>query len=77
MGLPSSFCRAPTPWLTLPTIAWQFSDSTPRIAAEGMLQGAALVHGRGRVAMFGEAAMVSAALAHSLAQLQVKRRQRK
>lgn len=44
----------------LPTIAWQFSDSTPRIAAEGMLQGAALVHGRGRVAMFGEAAMFSA-----------------
>jgi len=44
----------------LPTTAWQFSDSTPRIPAEGMLQGAARAHGRGRVAMFGEAAMFSA-----------------
>jgi hypothetical protein len=44
----------------LPSIAWQFSDSTPRIPAEGMLQGAVLSHGRGRVAMFGEAAMFSA-----------------
>jgi hypothetical protein len=34
--------------------------STPRIPAEGMLQGAVLSHGRGRVAMFGEAAMFSA-----------------
>lgn len=44
----------------LPTTAWRFSDSTPRIPAEGMLQGAVLVHGRGRVAAFGEAAMFSA-----------------
>ena len=44
----------------LPVTAWEFSDSTPRIPAEGMLQGAALSHGRGRVAMFGEAAMFSA-----------------
>ena len=44
----------------LPTTAWRFSDSTPRIPAEGMLQGAVLSHGRGRVAMFGEAAMFSA-----------------
>ena len=44
----------------LPSTAWRFSDSTPRIPAEGMLQGAVLAHGRGRVAMFGEAAMFSA-----------------
>lgn len=44
----------------LPSTAWRFSDSTPRIPAEGMLQGAVLSHGRGRVAMFGEAAMFSA-----------------
>ena len=44
----------------LSATAWRFSDSTPRIPAEGMLQGAVLVHGRGRVAMFGEAAMFSA-----------------
>ena len=44
----------------LPSTAWRFSDTTPRIPAEGMLQGAVLSHGRGRVAMFGEAAMFSA-----------------
>ena len=44
----------------LPSTAWRFSDSTPRIPAEGMLQGAVRSHGRGRVAVFGEAAMFSA-----------------
>lgn len=37
-----------------------FSDSTPRFAADGLLQAATLTHGRGRVAFFGEAAMFSA-----------------
>jgi len=46
--------------LELPIIAWQFSDTTPRISGEGWLQGAALTFGRGRVAVFGEAAMFSA-----------------
>jgi len=36
------------------------NDSTPRLAADGLLQGATLSHGRGRVALFGEAAMFSA-----------------
>ena len=44
----------------LPAVAWQFSDSTPSISAEGMFQGAVLRHGKGRVAVFGEAAMFSA-----------------
>jgi hypothetical protein len=44
----------------LPVTAWRFSDSTPRMAAEGLAQGALLRHGRGRVAVFGEAAMFSA-----------------
>lgn len=44
----------------LPTSAWVFSDSTPRLAAEGLLQGAAVLHGKGKVAVFGEAAMFSA-----------------
>lgn len=44
----------------LPEVAWQFSPETPRIDAGGMLQGAVLAHGRGRVAIFGEAAMFSA-----------------
>ena len=44
----------------LPVQAWQFSDSTPEIRGDGMLQGAAIHVGRGRVAVFGEAAMFSA-----------------
>lgn len=38
------------------------SAETPRIPAVGFLQGAALRHGRGRIALFGEAAMFTAQL---------------
>lgn len=48
--------------LLLPQVAWQFSKLTPRIAASRMLQGAAIQLGKGRVAVFGEAAMFSAQL---------------
>jgi hypothetical protein len=51
--------------LLMPRVAWQFSDSTPRIPAANLLQGALVRHGRGRVAVFGEAAMFSAQLAGS------------
>ena len=44
----------------LPTVAWEFSSQTPRIPGDGLLQGAVLEHGEGRVAVFGEAAMFSA-----------------
>ena len=44
----------------MPAVAWQFNDSTPRLPGEGLLQGVALPYGRGRVAVFGEAAMFSA-----------------
>jgi hypothetical protein len=47
----------------LPEVAWQFSPLTPQIQADGMLVGAALAHGRGRVVVFGEAAMLTAQLA--------------
>jgi hypothetical protein len=47
----------------MPDTAWQFSDRTPRIRADGMLQGVAMEVGRGRVVMLGEAAMMSAQLA--------------
>ena len=47
----------------LPDTAWQVSPNTPRFRARGLLQGAVLRHGRGRVAVFGEAAMFSAQLA--------------
>jgi len=65
--IPASF----TPLLTLgpgtrvllPVTAWQLSDSTPRLRADGLVQGALGPFGRGRVAVFGEAAMFSAQLA--------------
>lgn len=53
---------APGTVLLMPEVAWQFSALTPRIPAGGMLHGAVLRHGRGRVAVFGEAAMFSAQL---------------
>ena len=53
----------PTTLVLMPNVAWQFSRLTPRLAGAGMLQGAVLTHGRGRVAIFGEAAMFSAQVA--------------
>ncbi|MGH7677541.1 MAG: hypothetical protein ACRENU_03670 [Gemmatimonadaceae bacterium] len=44
----------------LPAVAWQFSDSTPRVRGDWMLQGAAIEFGRGRIVILGEAAMLSA-----------------
>jgi len=46
--------------LKLPSEAWVFKPTTPEIPAAGMLQGATMQFGRGRVAVFGEAAMFSA-----------------
>jgi len=46
----------------LPARAWEFSAATQRHSAKGMLQGAAIDYGRGRMAVFGEAAMFSAQL---------------
>lgn len=46
--------------LLLPDTAWQFSAQTRRTPADGQFHGAVLRHGRGRVAVFGEAAMFSA-----------------
>jgi hypothetical protein len=51
--------------LILPQVAWQFSPLTPRLSAQGMMQGAVRRFGRGRVGMFGEAAMFTAQLAGS------------
>ena len=66
--------RSPTdaiPLLTLrtsvvslePDTAWQFAESTPRVPVGGWWQGAVARYGRGRIAVFGEAAMFSAQLA--------------
>lgn len=51
------------PVLLQPEEAWVFTNDTPRSAAGGMLQGTVFAHGRGRVAIFGEAAMFSAQVA--------------
>ncbi|MGI8843520.1 MAG: hypothetical protein ACR2HZ_07470 [Gemmatimonadaceae bacterium] len=45
-----------------PERAWQFTDATPRVPVEGWLQGATVEPGRGRLAVFGEAAMFAAQL---------------
>lgn len=49
--------------LFFPSSDRDINPETPRIAAVGLLQGAVLRHGRGRVAVFGEAAMFTAQLA--------------
>ncbi|HJP86757.1 MAG TPA: DUF4350 domain-containing protein [Gemmatimonadaceae bacterium] len=54
----------PRGWvLYLPDTAWRFSAATKREPAGGLLQGAVLHVGKGRVAVFGEAAMFSAQVA--------------
>jgi hypothetical protein len=48
-------------WVSLlPETAWEFDDSTPRVDVSGWSQGSVLQFGRGRVAVFGEAAMFTA-----------------
>ncbi|GHT94311.1 hypothetical protein AGMMS49545_15420 [Betaproteobacteria bacterium] len=48
--------------ILLPDTAWVFDAHTPRIPAKGLSQGAVLEYGKGRVAVFGEAAMFSGQL---------------
>ena len=45
-----------------PDTAWRFNDKTPSISLEGYYQGALLEVGKGKVAVFGEAAMFTAQL---------------
>ncbi len=47
----------------MPSVAWQFSDSTPKVDIKGWWQAGVKEYGKGRVAVFGEAAMFSAQLA--------------
>jgi len=56
--------RLPADYVSLePRYAWQFDSTTQRRPVGGWLQGATRRIGRGRVALFGEAAMFSAQLA--------------
>jgi hypothetical protein len=51
----------PADWkVYFPTEAWEFRPETPVVTTRGLLQGAVLRHGKGRVAVFGEAAMFTA-----------------
>lgn len=53
--------RMPPDWAVFfPHTAGEFTSTTPAESARGLLQGATLHHGQGRVAVFGEAAMFSA-----------------
>jgi hypothetical protein len=44
----------------MPEKAWRFTPQTARVPVGGWLQGATLLPGRGRLAVFGEAAMFTA-----------------
>jgi hypothetical protein len=46
--------------IRMPETAWQFSKSTPSISGNGLVQGACMKVGKGRVVVFGEAAMFTA-----------------
>ncbi|NVJ89386.1 MAG: DUF4350 domain-containing protein [Flavobacteriaceae bacterium] len=43
-----------------PEVAWQFNKDTPRTSLENKYQGAILEYGKGKIAVFGEAAMFTA-----------------
>ena len=43
-----------------PEIAWRFNDDTPSSDLENNYQGAILEFGKGKIAVFGEAAMFTA-----------------
>jgi hypothetical protein len=46
-----------------PEVAWQFNEQTKKVPVEGWYQGATRRLGKGRIAVFGEAAMFTAQLA--------------
>jgi hypothetical protein len=53
--------RMPDDWTVyFPQEAGKFTSTTPSQSTRGLLQGAVLRHGQGRVAVFGEAAMFTA-----------------
>ena len=47
-----------------PDTAWRFNDDTPKVNLDGYSQGALMKYGKGKVAVFGEAAMFTAQLAN-------------
>ena len=49
--------------ILLPQQAWVFDENTPKLSASGKSQGALMQYGKGRIAVFGEAAMFTAQIA--------------
>lgn len=50
----------------LPSIAWGFSEATPRMSGQSLVNGAFMDYGKGRLVVMGEAAMFSAQLSGPL-----------
>ena len=48
--------------IELPSVAWEFSGTTAKISGMHFVNGAMLQYGKGRIVIFGEAAMFSAQL---------------
>jgi len=48
-----------------PDTAWRFNGKTPKIDLDGCCQGAIMEYGKGKIAVFGEAAMFTAQLVNS------------
>jgi hypothetical protein len=48
--------------IKMPEEAWDFKKDTPTISGDGLVQGAYMTYGKGRVVVFGEAAMFTAQL---------------
>lgn len=53
----------PATVILMPSVAWEFNEQTAQLDCSGWYQGAVKQFGKGRVAVFGEAAMFSAQLA--------------
>lgn len=50
-------------YILVPQKAWQFNEKTKKVSIEGWFQGAVRKYGKGRVAVFGEAAAFTAQVA--------------
>jgi hypothetical protein len=44
----------------IPDVAWEFNKNTPSVSGENLVQGAYMKFGKGRIVVFGEAAMFTA-----------------
>lgn len=44
----------------IPEVAWEFDKNTPSVSGENLVQGAYMKFGKGRIVVFGEAAMFTA-----------------